>query len=67
MNDPFGYGLIALTVGIGVGLFGIFLDFSLSLIIKKQDNPNYNGINNFKSIFIFSLVEIDTTHNKELS
>ncbi|MCG2432129.1 hypothetical protein [Aequorivita xiaoshiensis] len=36
VNDPFGYGLIAMTVGIGLGLFGILVDFILSLIIKNK-------------------------------
>jgi hypothetical protein len=36
INDPFGYGLIAMTVGIVLGLFGILLDFILSLVIKNK-------------------------------
>ncbi len=36
VNDPFGYGLIAMTVGIVLGLLGILFDFILSLIIKKK-------------------------------
>jgi hypothetical protein len=36
VNDPFGYGFIAMAVGIGIGLFGIFIDFLLSLFIKNK-------------------------------
>ena len=36
VNDPFGYGLIAMAVGIVIGLFGILIDFVLSLIIKNK-------------------------------
>ena len=40
VNDPFGYGLIAMTVGIGLGVVGIFVDFILSLIIKNRITLN---------------------------
>jgi hypothetical protein len=36
VNDPFGYGFIAMAVGIGIGLFGILIDFLLSLFIKNK-------------------------------
>jgi hypothetical protein len=36
VNDPFGYGFIAMAVGIGIGLFGICIDFLLSLFIKNK-------------------------------
>jgi hypothetical protein len=36
VNDPFGYGLIAMIVGMGLGVFGIFVDFLLMLFIKNK-------------------------------
>jgi hypothetical protein len=54
VNDPFGYGLIAMTVGIGVGLFGIFLDFLLSLIIKNKIILNITELI-ILSLFLYSV------------
>ena len=54
VNDPFGYGLIAMTVGIGIGLFGIFLDFLLSLIIKNKITLNITELI-MLSLFLYSV------------
>ena len=44
VNDPFGYGFIAMAVGIGIGIFGIFIDFLLSLFIKNKITLNISEL-----------------------
>ena len=54
VNDPFGYGLIAMAVGIGVVLFGIFFDFLLSLIIKNRMTLNITDLI-LVSLFLYAV------------
>ena len=54
VNDPFGYGLIAMAVGIGVVLFGIFFDFLLSLIIKNRMTLNITELI-LVSLFLYAV------------
>ena len=54
VNDPFGYGFIAMTVGIGIGLFGIFIDFLLSLFIKNKIILNTTELI-LVSLFLYSV------------
>jgi len=44
VNDPFGYGFIAMAVGIGIGFLGIFIDFLLSLFIKNKITLNISEL-----------------------
>ena len=34
--DPFGYQFMAMIIGIGFGIIGLFVDFVLSLTIKNK-------------------------------
>lgn len=34
--DPFGYQFMAMIIGIGFGIIGLFVDFILSLTIKSK-------------------------------
>ena len=34
--DPFGYQFMAMIIGIGFGIIGLFVDFILSLTIKNK-------------------------------
>ncbi len=54
VNDPFGYGFIAMAVGIGVGLFGLFFDFLLSLIIKNRITLNITELI-LVSLFLYAV------------
>jgi hypothetical protein len=44
VNDPLGNGFIAMAVGIGIGFFGIFIDFLLSLFIKNKITLNISEL-----------------------